>query len=56
MRILKAVDLQKIYGQGETEVLHSLRKNAHSCFRFLLILGIAAPFCRSRRCDGTGGI
>ncbi len=36
--------------------LRSLRKNAHSCLRFLLILGIAAPFCRSYRGNGIGGV
>ena len=35
--------------------IRSMRKKAHSSLRFLLILGIAAPFCRSRRCDGIGG-
>jgi len=33
-----------------------LRKNAHSSLRFLLILGMAAPFCRFYRGNGIGGV
>ena len=36
--------------------LRSLRKNAHSSLRFLLILGMAAPFCRFYRGNGIGGV
>lgn len=36
--------------------LRSLRKNAHSSLRFMLILGMAAPFCRFYRCNGIGGV